>query len=551
MRKTCFVFVIFFMTVSIFICAQPVPDQEQETLREEVKVVNIEVPVRIFYKGKPVDNLSRDDFKLYEGNKLQVINGFNIKRNKIKLQEIGLEVEENKIQSPRYFVLVYRVTQYTPSFKEGLKYIFDNILTEQDELRVFVNDKNLYFAKLSNKQACYRKVDRAIIAQSVHARQLMNAYFKKLEQQVDKRKWDLLLRQFTIGKLEEQEDRINMRRRQMFLKQFLDRYLQIWKEYKKRYLMPDLDRYYYFAKHLEGVKKEKWVVNFYQMEMFPQISMSGEARRILRRYISELRSSTHPEDIEIARILDRKLNDIDRELNVAQDFPAEEISKIFYRVDATFHSIFMRSTIGLISQDYTYKMVSTDIENSLREITKATGGTLVTTNNLVQAMDNIGEKENVYYLLTYAPDNPDKIGKIKIKVSNKKFKVVYDDNMRADYIKAYLSRKETVQPRISGSAIQITDLKFADSKLSVSVTGFYMRTISKDQSGKMEIRIRINYIHGINLFDQRKTLAIKKPDITITLPFKNLKKGEYDIVVYVKDLLTNKSDMKFIQPRIR
>jgi len=279
--------------------------------------------------------------------------------------------------------------------------------------------------------------------------------------------------------------------------------------------------------------------------------MTGEAKYIIRRYISELRMSTHPEDVEIARMLDRLLANIDRELNVAADFPAEAISKIFYKVDATFHSIFMRSTIGLISNDYTYKMVSTDIENSLREITKATGGTLMTTNNLIQAIDKIGEIENVYYLLTYAPDAPDRVGKIKIKVADKKYKVVYDDNIRADYIKTYLANQKTVQPQPADSAIQITDLKFADKKLSISVGGFFMRQISpKDQSGKMDVRIRVNNIIGANIFDQRKILDIKKPDITITLPFEDLEKGEYNIVVFVKDLLTNKIDTKLIQPHI-
>jgi hypothetical protein len=317
--------------------------------------------------------------------------------------------------------------------------------------------------------------------------------------------------------------------------------------------MPDIDSYYYFAKHLEGIKKEKWVINFYQMEMFPQISMSGKTRRTIRKFINALHTSTNPENVDIARILDRLLNDIDRALNVSQDFPAEAISKIFYKVDAAFHTIFMRSTIGIISQDYNYKAVSTDIENSLREITKATGGTLVTTNNLVQAMDAIGEKENVYYLLTYAPDNPHKTGKIKIVVSDKKYKVLYDDNIRADYIKDYLAgkEKETNLPQNPDTAIRIADLKFVENVLSISVDGFYMRTTSGVQSGRMDIRIRVNYIHGVNIFDQRKTLDAKKPGITVTLPFKNLKKGDYDIVVFVKDLFTEKSDMKFIQPRVR
>ena len=44
--------------------------QEDLKLREEVSVVNMEVPVRVFYKGKSVDDLNKNDFKLYEDGKL-------------------------------------------------------------------------------------------------------------------------------------------------------------------------------------------------------------------------------------------------------------------------------------------------------------------------------------------------------------------------------------------------------------------------------------------------------------------------------------------------
>ncbi|MCK4942314.1 MAG: hypothetical protein KAS65_01995 [Candidatus Aminicenantes bacterium] len=43
--------------------------EDQDMIREEVRVVNVEVPVRVVYKGKPVANLKRSDFKLYESGK--------------------------------------------------------------------------------------------------------------------------------------------------------------------------------------------------------------------------------------------------------------------------------------------------------------------------------------------------------------------------------------------------------------------------------------------------------------------------------------------------
>ena len=538
------------LVISFLLATVPhfaVQEQEQETVQESVKVVNVEVPVRVFYKGKPVDNLTRDDFKLYEDGKLQEINGFIIKRNKIKFQEIGLQVEEKKTYLPRYFVLVFRVTEYNKSMKQGLAHVFDNILREQDELRVFVNNKALYFAKLSAKQDCQQKIDRVLMGESKTARQRLQTYLKNLEQQVDMTKFKMLLRDSSRGGSSPSQER------KMYLKQFFQRYLQIWREFKKRYLIPDLDHYYNFAKHLEGIKKEKWVINFYQMELFPQISISGEARRIIKDFITEMRLSANPDDKAFARILDKMLQDIDRELNVVNEFPTEAISKIFYKVGATFHSIFMRSTLRIVSRDYNYKRVSSDIENSLREITKTTGGTLVATNNLEKAMDTIQEKENVYYLLTYAPDDPDKNGKLKIKVNKKKHKVIYDDNMRADYLQNYIAKREADAPAAvaaGGPSVRITKLEFKNNKLIIAADGFRTRRTSKGGSGKMGIRIQVKNIQGLPIFDQSKALALKKDDVSITIPF-NLKRGRYDIIVDVKDLTTGKSDTKVIKARIK
>ena len=76
--------ILLMLSLAFFIWGQ----QEEEPLRETVEVVNVEVPVRVYYKGQPVPNLTRSDFKLYENRKLQDIKGFICKRKKIKVPRI-------------------------------------------------------------------------------------------------------------------------------------------------------------------------------------------------------------------------------------------------------------------------------------------------------------------------------------------------------------------------------------------------------------------------------------------------------------------------------
>ena len=111
-RMVLFFFLLHF---GLFVFCQ----QEKELLRESVEVVNVEVPVRVYYKGKLVDDLTRADFKLYENRKLQEIKGFICKRKKIKVQEVEMTAEQKKTLAPRYFTLVFRI-QY---FNDDLKHV--------------------------------------------------------------------------------------------------------------------------------------------------------------------------------------------------------------------------------------------------------------------------------------------------------------------------------------------------------------------------------------------------------------------------------------------
>ena len=108
----------------------------------------------MFLKGEIVDHLKKSDFILYEGGEEQEINGFFIKRKKITLGNKLTTTEKQKPgQKSRYFVLVFRITQFNTQLEKGLDYLFNNLLTENDQLMVFINDKSVFFKTLSNKHS--------------------------------------------------------------------------------------------------------------------------------------------------------------------------------------------------------------------------------------------------------------------------------------------------------------------------------------------------------------------------------------------------------------
>ncbi len=123
----------------------------EKDIREDMVVINVEVPVRVMFKGEPVDNLKRTDFKLFENGKQIPINGFNIIRKRISGQKIEFDSERKQYYEPRLFALVFSLVQYNRDLEKGLTHMFDKVLKESDKLLVLINNKLLSFNDLKKR----------------------------------------------------------------------------------------------------------------------------------------------------------------------------------------------------------------------------------------------------------------------------------------------------------------------------------------------------------------------------------------------------------------
>jgi hypothetical protein len=498
-----------------------VQSQEDEiTTTETVSVVNVEVPVRVFLKGEAVDHLKKTDFKLYEGGEEQEINGFYLKRKKIRIQNQSPKIEKGEpILKSRYFVLVFRITKFNEQLQKGLDYVFNKLLMENDQLMVFINNKSIFFKSLSNMKSAREILMKVMKEESKKARVRLLTYLKKVENELSLSRIQSLLGRGDYHLPDE-------------IIRFFQKYLLIWNDYSRNYLTPNVDRYYYFSQHLEKIKKEKWVINFYQIEMFPKLSITGQFMEQVRDLVGAMQSSFRPEDNVKAKTISALLRDIDSALHTTKNFPGDEISKLFYKVDATFHTILIFVNHDLLHQDLQYKRISTEIESSLREITKRTGGSLEATGNLEKALDNIEDKEDIYYILTYAPRNPQN-------------RIIYDDQMRADYIMAYLKRKKLEIPDI-----YIKSMTFEKNALSFIIENYLQKEQNKINNGHVKIKIQIQDPHNRICYNKVKTITTQQDCFSISIKFPWMKKGRYDIILQVTDMLSGKSASDFLQPTI-
>ena len=59
-----------------------------QEIQEKATAINIEVPVRVFYKNKFIDNLTINDFEVFEDGKLQKIEAvYLIQERQVKREE--------------------------------------------------------------------------------------------------------------------------------------------------------------------------------------------------------------------------------------------------------------------------------------------------------------------------------------------------------------------------------------------------------------------------------------------------------------------------------
>ena len=501
--------------------------EDPENIMESVNVTNIEVPVRVFFQGEMIDKLTRKDFKIYEGSVQRQINGFYIERKKMKSPDRKPDLNiRKKVLAPRYFVLVLHINEMNDHLKQGIGYIFDNILQETDQLMVIAAGKTLFFANLNKKEETKIQVMGVLKSQCREAGKRMRSLIAKV-------------RGIPVIGTEEDERADN----------YLKFYLKIMLDYRKKYLQPEMELLYNFARYLETIKIKKWVINLYQEEIVPHLSRV--TKNWINNLIEELMSNPGSQHwAQNAKIIQRKLYRLESELNAATNFPVEVLQSFFVKTGATFHTLLIPTTgkpevqfyNGEHNLGFEYKRISTDFENVIREITRKTGGTLIYSKNLKSSLKTIEEKEDICYWLTFAPGNPEKVGKVRIEVKDRRYKPVYDKRVTGYYLEQFMKKQENLlggfrleKVNISNKLLHILiNLKHTAEKTNIQVDEFTLRIRIKDSLNRY-------------LFDEKKIVKPIKEMVRISVPFPQLDSGKYYVMVDIRDLRTGKTDFRFLE----
>ena len=502
----------------------------EETIAEKVKVVNVVVPVRVFAAGKPVSDLKKEDFTILENNRLQSINGFYMESKKIAMSADAVS-RESQTPPSRYFVLAFRVHDFNDALRQGLVYTFEKILRPQDRLLVFMNDFSKPYDDLADKENILLEVEQNLQDQCHILRNAMSAKLKELDEWVKKIKlgW---------------EDKAMMwASPSAFQRDFLQKYLELLRDYKSRFLTQSIDKYYLFSKYLEKIGGEKWVISFCQKEMLPRVSDTAEVMRYLEEQIAKSEASTWDHGMGVT--LTQMQRDLEIETSTGVEFPIDDVSKLFYKVNATFHSILIDTQFDSRSPDLEFKAISGGMERSLRVLSEKTGGTAVSSTDVRSSLAKLAEKEDSYYMLTYVPRSAI-VGKIKVNVARKGCTVVYDDNQRADYIDKYLEKMAGAK-----SVVKIEGLSLENKRLSLTLSGYTLAKLKDEIAGFIGVHIRLKNEQKKDVYNGNKMYKAGSPSFGLSLDFPDLEPGRYDVVVDVIDQIGSQLYTDFIQPLVQ
>ncbi len=513
------VLVTLLLVVFVFFAGLFSQDKE---IREDMVVINVEVPVRVMHKGKPVDNLKKSDFRLFENGKEININGFNIVKKKISSQSIELDSERKQYYEPRLFVLAFSVTNFNRFYEKGVRYFFDTVLRKEDKLLVFVNNLTLTYNDLKDKRKTLEDIILALNKEGKNARKNIRLVMMRVDSGVRN----------LVAKLKSPSSRGAGAVAESEVLAFFMQYHASWKMYKRSFLTLDIYTLYNFAAFLKRITLEKWVISFYQYERFPVIDFDSVGGALIAKYMG----------YESRRIA----GDVSREFTAGRTFPYEEISKMYYNLGATFNLVVIPTRIETDSESTKTANLSTAAEITLREIAKRTGGSVSFSTDLTKSLEKIIEKEDISYILTYAPEDSSRRGKLKIKLKGMSYKLLYDNNQRAGFIKRKM-KKYTAKEKM----VKIEDLQFLDKKLFFKMINFKQAKQKKIKSGKIQVNVIIKDNAGKILFDEKKSVNPEKETTEMSIGFDWLTSGKYDLIIDVKDLLTNHKAFEYLKIEVK
>ncbi len=384
-----------------------------QQFQEESVVINVEVPTRVFEGNTFVDNLTIDDFEIYEDGKLQRLDAiYLIKKKNIERRE------ENKRFNPetsRQFFLWFQISEYDPRIREAIEYFFENVFISGDNLVVITTVSNYNLnsraIELKTKEEISDQLAKIVRKDSTTGNLEYRAAIRDLEELVT-------IIEFKAENTEETasfEDN-NPPDFSMFDVGSLEEVVQMYEiivENIEDLTKIDQQKLIDYAEYLKDKEGQKHIFLFYEREFYPQLDPNT-----LEKFMTQ-----YQDNPSLQFTMSNLFQSYKKDVTIDMD----RVKQAFADSSLSIHFLFLKrmsiNRRGLLMQER-----SEDIYNAFRQMAQATGGLTETSANPAWAFKKAVDAFENYYLLYYSPTNYSQDGKFKnieVRVKDKRFRITH------------------------------------------------------------------------------------------------------------------------------
>lgn len=391
------IIILFFIVISSLILFSQ--DQTHEST-----VVNIEIPVRVFQGDNFIDNLTIEDFEIFEDGVLQKAEAVYLIKKKSVTKEEGTQKFFPSVK--RNYILMFEIIDYLPKLGESIDYFFKNILLPGDELTVFTPVKSYKFNQKSfemfSKEDIANKLKETLRSDSITGNSEYRSVLRELEEVLTLENLDI-------------DEKLSL------FRQVLSRF--------ERLRSIDEEGLINFANFLKEKEGQKNVFLFYQKDVVPQLKPKA----------IEAIVTGNQDRPDIGQSVTELFDFFRRDININ----VENVKKIFSDSSISMHFLyitqppFQSSSVSRYGsgQMITMSDQSENVFSTFQEMSQATGGfsgsSFYATEIFKKALD---ASEN-YYLVYYSPLNYKQDGKfknVKIRVKGKNYRITHRAGYFAD-----------------------------------------------------------------------------------------------------------------------
>ncbi|MEN8222646.1 MAG: hypothetical protein ABFR36_05260 [Acidobacteriota bacterium] len=487
--------IIFFLTITIIFLTGSYPQQED---------IYLKIPVRIYKGGDYLTGLQKDNFTLKINGKVRSIT-----------EVLTGERSINDISERRNFILQFNLTDYGKNITTGIEFIINEILRKKDNLIVWTPVKVYRIRSDKPKNTIITDIEKIVKEDSFSYKRLKDAARNKLT---------TIIRKF-IDFIPNKKDS-NPHMSNIF--NFLNNYSREWLDFKSKFLLPDIGKYYgVFALLSREYPGEKYFINFQQREVIPSLKKYTEAKNMINTYVSNIAGTS---ESSYTSSISNALKKIDKSMLLSDNFDPAKLVSPFKGANISYNLLLFHSFRQSGDES---DSLSPDLEGILRRISRSTGGFSINTNDIRDGINSMMKKSDHYYFLIYKFNGKKGKKKVEVEIDDKEAVLFFKDKFFPDEIDLLI--KLAAQPKIN-----ISEVNISGKQLFFAISDYAKRGKEK-KTGIIKVEIRLLDKNRKKVMEKMNTLRAEKDPVRISLKITPELKGFFKLEISAKDMNRNKT----------